>query len=486
MITNANDLHLVYFVDILQSLKFVGIKRMQFAKKSLGVGAALILLSQGVGAAERPKTMDEMWKIIEAQQVQLEAMKKTLEAVKPETHKTAPDETQAEVKELKHKTNVLTEVVETLRTALVIPEAKEYKSSYGLGPAASKVYQVDQGLSIGGYGEVNFQSFVADKGDSKNNADFERLVLYVGYKFNDWLVFNSETEFEHASTGQEGSVGVELATLDFLLDPMFNIRAGMVLMPMGFVNQIHEPPFFFGNNRPEVERAIIPSTWREVGAGVFGEVVPDLSYTMYAVTGLKASEFSSSGIRSGRQKGSKAINEDMAFVGRIDYAPSSMPGLTIGASTYLGNSGQGEIAGTDVFTQLYEAHIEWKYRGLEFRTLGSWGFIEDADLVSAANGSTVGSANYGVYTEIGYDVLPLILPNTTQYFAPFFRYEKIDTLASVANGYQDDLSKEQDIYQVGFNYKPIPQVVIKADYRNRNTKAGTKPDEFNIGFGFIF
>ncbi len=465
---------------------------MNVGKQSLAMCVALLLSSNMASAADKPPTMEEMWKIIEAQQVQLDAMKKSLEASQASTVAVDSEEghaqslTNAELKELEHKTDALTEVVETMRTALVIPEEKELKSSYGLGPAASKVYQVDQGLSIGGYGEVNFQTFVDDKGpDDKNNADMERLVLYVGYKFTDSIIFNSEIEFEHSSTAKGGSVSVELATLDFLLDPMLNVRAGMVLLPMGFINQIHEPPFFFGNNRPEVERAIIPSTWREIGVGLFGEIVPDLSYTMYAVSGLKGSNFSSDGIRGGRQKGSKAINEDMAFVGRLDYAPAALPGVTFGTSAYLGNSGQDEFD-VDVFTQLYEAHIEWKYRGLEFRTLGSWGHVSNADVLSAEKGETIGSSNYGVYTEIGYDVLPLIFPGTTQYLAPFFRYEKLDTIATTADGYMDDLSKEQDIFQVGFNYKPIPQVVIKADYRNRQTKAGTKPDEFNIGFGFIF
>jgi len=465
---------------------------MNVGKQSLAMCAALLLASNAANAADKPPTMEEMWRIIEAQQVQLDAMKKSLEDSQASTVAVDSEEghaqslTNAELKELGHKTDALTEVVETMRTALVIPEEKELKSSYGLGPAASKVYQVDQGLSIGGYGEVNFQTFVDDKGpDDKNNADMERLVLYVGYKFTDSIIFNSEIEFEHSSTAKGGSVSVELATLDFLLDPMLNVRAGMVLLPMGFINQIHEPPFFFGNNRPEVERAIIPSTWREIGVGLFGEIVPDLSYTMYAVSGLKGSNFSSDGIRGGRQKGSKAINEDMAFVGRLDYVPAALPGVTFGTSAYLGNSGQDEFD-VDVFTQLYEAHVEWKYRGLEFRTLGSWGHVSNAGVLSAEKGETIGSSNYGVYTEIGYDVLPLILPGTTQYLAPFFRYEKLDTIATTADGYMDDPSKEQDIFQVGFNYKPIPQVVIKADYRNRQTKAGTKPDEFNIGFGFIF
>lgn len=467
--------------------------------RSRGLITALMLFSFCAGAAEKPQTMEEMWKIIEAQQKQLDAMKKMLEEsskqsqpvaieTSPQTEKqvqTAQQKTDAEVEELQHKTNVLTEAVESMRTALVLPDKKELKSSYGLGPAASKVYQVDQGLSIGGYGEINYQALVADKGSKNDNADLERFVLYFGYKFNDSIILNSELEFEHSSTSKSGSVSMEMMTLDFLLDPMVNIRAGLTLTPMGFINLVHEPPFYFGNNRPEVERVIIPSTWRNIGGGLFGQITPELDYTMYAVSGLNAEGFSSAGIRGGRQKGSKALAEDWAFVGRLDYAPSAVPGLIFGASSYLGNSGQDQFD-VNVFTQLYEAHMEWKYYGFETRVLGSWGHIGDAATLSALKGETIGSSNYGVYAEVAYDVLPLIFSGTTQYLAPFFRYEKYDTIATTPNGYADNLFYDQDIFQVGFNYKPIPEVVVKLDYRNRNAKEGTVPDEVNIGFGFIF
>jgi hypothetical protein len=403
---------------------------------------------------------------------------------------------------LERKTNVLTEEVEKLRTELVVPEKVEYKSAYGLGPAASKVYQVGKGLSIGGYGEANYQARVNDQGGHKSdgtlpnsdNADLERLVIYTGYKFSDNILFNSEIEFEHGSTGNNGSgssgtVSVEMAALDFFIDPLFNVRAGMVLMPMGFVNPIHEPPFFFGNNRPEVERRIIPSTWRENGLGLFGELLPGLSYTTYVVNGMNAKNFSADGIRSGRQSGGQALAEDLAYVGRLDYTPTQLPSITLGASAYVGHSGQNQLFNNqqiNVATQLYEAHLQWKYHGLEFRTLGSWGHIDDAGLLSKANGKTIGAQNYGWYSEVGYDVMPHIFADTTHYLAPFFRYERMDTLAKVAAGYNDDLSKDLEIYQIGVNYKPIPNVVIKADYRNFKQKAGIAPDDFNLGVGFIF
>ncbi|MGR9072859.1 MAG: hypothetical protein ACU833_07330 [Gammaproteobacteria bacterium] len=451
---------------------------------------ALLLLSTGSEAVEstlqKPQTMEEMWRIIQAQQQQINDMTQKLENVTKKAEST-------ELAVLERKTSVLSEEVEKIRTEMFIPEDIEYKSAYGLGPAASKIYQVSKGLSIGGYGEANYQATVNDENGKKDNADFERLVLYAGYKFTDNILFNSEIEFEHATTGEgdeeKGEVSVEFAALDFFLDPMANVRAGMVLMPMGFINQIHEPPFYFGNNRPEVERRIIPTTWREIGAGLFGELMPGLTYTTYVVNGLNAMNFTSSGIRDGRQGGSKAKAEDLAFVGRMDYAPNFVPGLTVGGSAYLGYSGQNQdFAGQhpDVFTQLYEAHLQWKYRGLEFRTLGSWGHIEDADIVSAELGETIGEDNFGWYAEVGYDILPHFLPDTTQYLAPFFRYERLDTIASAPSGFIDDESKDIRIFQFGLQYKPIPNVVIKADYRNFDSEAGNLPDDFNLGLGFIF
>jgi hypothetical protein len=449
---------------------------------------ALATVGSTADALEKPKTMEEMWRIIEAQQQQIDAMKAQMKTAAPEQANTHNNQTSStSVQTLERKTDVLSQEVEKLRTNLAIPEEAKYKSMYGLGPAASKIYQVGKGLSIGGYGEANYQAYVDDKGSSKNNADMERLVLYTGYKFTDRILFNSELEFEHSKTGGggNGEVSVEFAALDFFIDPRANIRAGMVLIPMGFINQIHEPPFYFGNNRPEVERQIIPSTWREIGVGLFGQITPDLTYTAYIVNGLNAANFSSNGIRSARQNGSQATAEDFGHVVRLDYTPNYLPGVTLGGSAYVGNSGQ-DIPHIDAFTQLYEGHLQWKYRGLEFRALGSWGHIDDAAALSALNKQTIGSENYGWYTELGYDVLPLLIPSTTQYLAPFFRYEQFDTLAGVPVGWRDDLSKDRYIYQFGLQYKPIPNVVIKADYRNFNAQKGDLPDDVNLGFGFIF
>jgi len=476
-----------------------------------------------------PTTMEEMWKIIQQQQREIESLKQKVnqthgaaevakEPAAVSAPATAPVAAQdasgamptpapepaavpkkAAKTEQERKTDILATEVEKLKTQLNIPDKREYKSLYGMGPAASQVYMVKRGLSIGGYGEYFYTNFQNERDTRRRDeVDFVRLVLYAGYKFNDWIVLNSEIEFEHGTTGSgaenKGEVSVEFSQLDFLLDERVNIRTGLMLVPMGFINEIHEPLFFHGNRRPDVERYIIPTTWREVGAGLHGEALPGLTYRVYGINSLNAGTtaddgFTSAGIRDSRQNGSRAIAEDWAFVGRFDYAPESLTGMFFGGSAFVGDAGQGALfmgRKADVLTQLYEGHIQWHYRGLEFRALGAWGHIGDASLVSAQKGETIGSQNYGYYTEVAYDVMPFLWPTSTQFLAPFFRFERFDTIAAAPRGFSDNGFWNRTIYQGGLTYKPHPNVVIKADYRNIASQSGGVPDEFNLGVGFIY
>ena len=482
-----------------------------------------------------PANMEDMWKIIQQQQKEIEALKtksaqnealqqeinslketqkKQNEVIKqagtaPQTPTTASQQATGKG-DLERKTDVLAGEVEKLKTQLYIPESREYKSQYGLGPAASNVYRVNKGLSIGGYGEAMYTNYADPRGDSitnKDSADLERAVIYLGYKFNDWIILNNEIEFEHASTGEgdesKGEVSVEFSQLDFLLDPKYNVRAGLMLVPMGFINEMHEPTTFHGNRRPDVERYIIPSTWREMGAGLFGEILPGLEYRMYAMNGLNADEFSNIGIKEGRQGGSNGKAEDFAFSGRLDYSPDFVPGLLVGAATFLGNSSQKDAVnfdgqGVDVFTQLYEGHIQYKYRGLELRALGAWGKIDNTEFINqSADAGPVGKENFGWYVEAAHDIMPFIWKGSSQYLAPFFRVERYNTLAAVATDPDTGLPYDQStgldrwIYQAGLSYKPIDNIVIKADYRNirdRKLVPADVPfgDEFNLGVGFIY
>jgi len=399
--------------------------------------------------------------------------------------------------EQERKTGILAEELETLKSKFTLPETVEYKSLYGLGPAASKVYQMPRGLSIGGYGEASAIFFVGDNdGPSKrsNVGDLVRFVTYIGYKFSDRIILNSEIEYEHAKVGPTvsagaGDVEIEFATLDFLLTEQANIRTGLVLMPMGFLNEIHEPPFYFGNLRPEVEQRIIPTTWRELGVGLHGTILPGLTYRTFVTNSLNANGFSKTNIRGARQSGNRALFEDLAWTARLDYTP--IPGLQVGGSVFWGNTGQDQLfAGKkiDANLTLFEFHGQYQYRGLQLRALFAQGHIGDAEVLSAALGAIgpISSRIVGGYAEASYDILPLLFAGTDMSLSPFVRFERLDTQADVPSGFTPDRSRDIRVINAGLSYKPIPNVVIKLDYRNLEPKSGTIADEFNIGFGFIF
>jgi hypothetical protein len=436
---------------------------------------------------------------VDAERKAIEEERRALDAEHPPPAPVAAPET-ATTAETERKVGVLAEEVQRLKETIVLPEGKEYKSFYGLGPAASKIYQVNRGLSIGGYGEGSFGARVNDKGDDHDTADFLRFVLYTGYKFTDRILLNAEVELEHATTestvtSDGGGVSLEFAYLDFLWSEYVNARTGMFLVPVGFINQIHEPVYFFGNNRPALEREILPTTWRELGGGLFGNLHEDVRYEAYISTGLNAEGFGSSGIRDGRQKGNRVRAEDPAGTVRLDYAPHQVPGAIIGASAFFGDSGQDqEFAGeeVDAFTSVWDVHAQYSHRGLWLRSGAAFGNIGDADRLSLAADEPIADRFEGWYTEVGYDVMPYLhdlLPDylpVSHYIAPFFRYEHIDPQASVATGFSPDKTKEFDLYTLGVSYKPHPQVVFKLDYRNFVQRRGNRPDEVNLGLGFIF
>ncbi len=407
------------------------------------------------------------------------------------------------ISELEHKVEVLASELEKSRTDAAVPETEELKSSFGLGPAASKVYQVTRGLSLGAYAEASYRKLVGDAQGAKDSTDFERMVLYAGYKFSDWILFNSEIEFEHATTSTTlsssgGSVAVEFANLDFMWRDEINARVGLLLLPMGFINEIHEPPYFHGVARPEVERQIIPATWRENGAGIFGSLFGDaVEYRIYAVNSLTAEGYDSTGLRGGRQSGNRAIAEHGGVTARADWLP--IDGLLLGASVFHGKSGQNQtIAATpipDTPTTLWDVHAEFERWGLHLRALVTMAHLGDAGRLTTALRAiseigateTVASEMLGAYGEIAYDVLPLAFPDTEMSLEPFFRYEYLDTQHDIPSGFAGNQAREIEIHTVGISFKPIPQVVLKADYRSRDSKGGARlSDEFNLGIGLAF
>jgi len=409
---------------------------------------------------------------------------------------------QQEVDELRRRVEILGEELEAQKTGSAPAVAGsgdlvDRGRALGLSPAASKVYQKD-GLSIGGYGEtiVTFYGGRLEDGTVApvdNIADTLRAVLYVGYKFNDWLVLNSEFEFEHSGFSDEhpqGEAIVEFVYLDFLISKAFNVRAGQMLLPVGFINELHEPPTFLGAYRPalENEAGLIPTTWHEIGVGFHGELPLNLNYRLYLVNGLNAAGFDAEGnggIGGGRQDGHQAIANKFGLTARLDWNP--LAGLLVGASFYGGDSQQTNDAKA-IWTTLVEAHLEYRSHGFQGRAI--YARVTNsgdglAALGSDAQAFNTGTVQSGGYVEAGFDVLSLI-PSTRMALIPFVRYERFNTQVAVAPGASVDPANLQTNVYLGVNYKPIPQVAVKLDYDIRTNAARTGRNQFNIALAYLF
>lgn len=396
------------------------------------------------------------------------------------------------IAELERQVRVLAGEVERARMDTAVPEDL-LEGSYGYGPAASKVYGLSKGLSVGGYGEVYYRNYVGDKTTETNEADFLRAVLYFGYKFTDSIIFNSELEIEHTD-----EISLEFATIDFLWKDYANLKTGLMLMPLGWLNELHEPPFFYGVNRPDVEQLIIPTTWRANGVGLFGSFGENVHYKLYGVNSFDstgnsrvATGFSSSGVRGGRQKGSKAFADNLAATGRLDFTP--LPGLIFGGSFFVGDTGQDQAGFPDALTTIFDLHAQWQWKNLWLRGLFAMAFVDNAgelsDALTAADPvnfeGPVAEEMIGGYAEIAYDIWGF-LAESDRSLEPFYRLEYYDTQFRVPAGTTpDDLTAVMS-HTVGLQFEPIPNVVLKADYRNREPKEGTIADEFNLGVGYVF
>lgn len=465
-------------------------KKWKAASGSSLCGLLLLSFTAAAGA----QSTEEQVRNLEREVAVLKAAIAALAA--PEKVPTAPAST-TELAELARRIDLLAAEVEKVKLGSAAPAVLNGNERVdGFGPAASKVYGVAQGLSIGGYGEMVYQGFDSQRDDGvasgrRDEVDFLRGILYVGYKWDDDWLFNSELEWEHAKAGegQRGEVAVEFAYLERRIRPEINARGGLLLVPMGFINELHEPTVFLGARRPGIEQSILPTTWRENGAGVFGQLGP-ITYRTYVMNGLEAERFAAGGVRSARQNGARAIAEDLAWVGRIDW--TATPGFVAGISGYLGDSAQGitDAAGElSVDTRLLEAHVEWRGAGFQLRGLwvdGDLGGVARLNRKLALTGDrSVGERLGGYYLEAGYDVLGRAA-GSRQALVPFARWESYDTQQEVPSGFARNPANAVDVLTVGLNWKPIEQVIFKADWQNIDNGAGTGVDQFNLALGYIF
>lgn len=323
--------------------------------------------------------------------------------------------------------------------------------------------------------------------------DFHRFVLLFGHSFSDRIKFWSELELEHSllepSEGTGGEVALEQAYLDFLIKPYFNLRAGMVLSPVGIVNERHEPPAFNGVERPFVETTIIPTTWRELGVGVTGDLGRGFRYRGYLTSSLDASRFNAEGgISEGRSRGFEASMRNPAKVIRLEYA--GVRRLTLGTSLYSGHAGF-NTPGVNPRVNLFEFDGRYSYRRVDFRALFANTWVSRAaelnrrlQLETGVN-PNVASQMRGYYLEPAFHLLPRRARNDVILFT---RYEQYNTQQRMPLGYQPLAQFNRSSWITGITFKPTADVAIKFDYNfNRNQSAIVRAlNGINLGIGWWF
>lgn len=318
--------------------------------------------------------------------------------------------------------------------------------------------------TVGGYGELHYNNWSNSQGDNKKELDFHRFVLFVNHEFNDDIRLFTEFEIEHALVkdtedgSNGGEVEVEQAYIQFDIGENTQANAGIFLIPVGILNESHEPPTFYGVERNPVEKNIIPTTWWEGGAMLSGHSDSGFSYDLALTSGLDGG----TNIRGGRQKVAQATANNLAATARVKY--SGISGLALAGTVQVQDDVTQDSSDNIDGATLVEAHVRWNVA--DFTVTGLYARW-DIDGVGAS--ATDKDVQDGAYIEASYKIHPK--------FGVFVRQNEWD------NGGTGDTSKSQT--DVGFNYWPHENVVIKADYQAQNDIAGDF-DGFNLGIGYQF
>jgi hypothetical protein len=407
--------------------------------------AASLSLVSGLAVAESSQpSMEEMWKIIQQQAAEIKALKEDA----------AARDKKIEITDL--KVEATADSVEKVATT------------------ASAASSWAEKTSIGAYGELHYNKLEDQKtGKDTDKIDLHRFVLFVGHEFSDSVRFFSEFEVEHsiAGEGQPGEIEIEQAFVEWDWAQNQQAKAGVFLIPIGILNETHEPDTFFGTERNKVESEIIPSTWWEGGAGLSGELAPGLRYDAAVHSGLFLDD--TARIRSGRQKVGNAKADDYAYTARLKY--TGIQGLELSATLqYQSDLFQGEeFGGADsVDALLYELHAIYKSGPFGLRALYAAWDIDDG--INAVTDRTDADEREGFYIEPSYMITPKL--------GVALRYSEWDDVRATA-GF--DMKMEELMF--GINYYVSPTVVLKADYQDQDAAEGrAELDGFNLGVGWSF
>jgi hypothetical protein len=363
---------------------------------------------------------------------------------------------------------------------------------FALAATPPSILLAQERTTTGGYGEAHYTNFTGPS--TPGQVNFRRFVVYLAHTFNDQIAFRSELELEDArieGAASGGEVALEQAYLDYRLSDQVTLRTGLVLAPVGIVNETHEPPTFNGVDRPAFDHDVLPTTWREIGVGALGRVpgATGLSYRLYVLNGLSAEGFTAEeGIRGGRQEGQQASFANPSFTGRLEWA---RPGVKVGGSFWHGGTANQDPAlGSGAFAApitLLSADVRYEVGAFAFRGVVASIAVSDAQAINTTYGDSVGSRITGGYLEGAYNLLHELAPASSQKLYGFVRHERFDTQADVPPGTARNRSLARRITTFGLSYKPTYNTVFKGDYQLLRNKAGLSEAEvLSLGVGYQF
>lgn len=333
---------------------------------------------------------------------------------------------------------------------------------------------------LSGYGQAKVEYNLRLK---TGVADLTRNVIFIGHRFSNKISFFSELELESAKViggKASGEISMEQLFIKFNINRNNYLVSGLFIPRIGIINENHLPTTFNTNDRPFVEQLIIPSTWRELGVGIYGQInkVPGLNYSAAILNGLNSAGFAQgSGIREGRSEGSNATASNIALTGALLYYYKN---FRMQSSVYYGGSAglserQGDSLrlnygafGTPVL--LNELNVQYHgVKGLQFKALACYVNIKEASKINLAYANNTPSSMYGYYAELGYNVLKLFKKSNEKSLLFYFRYENMNLNATIPeNGVADGLQEKQ-FFIYGLHYQPIKGVSVKLDYSRRLT-----------------
>lgn len=332
-----------------------------------------------------------------------------------------------------------------------------------------------QRTKIGGYGELHFNYSKPESGDVSKKLDFHRFVIFFGHSFSEAWSFQSEVELEHNLVGEDkGELELEQAYINFTPLEYLGIRAGVILNPVGLINETHEPPTFFGVERPDYQKYLIPTTWFGNGASIFG-YYKGFDFAVTLMEGLNGDKLTTAniykqGIRSGRNGGFESDARSMLIGARINY--SGINGVLLGAS-YSNNNSIGDSISTKV--GLFEVHTKLNWKNIY--AVGEFGNISYSD-------SEI-QKSFGYYIDLGSNIGTFFRWKTK--VIPFIRYTNYNTAASTIYGGDSEKAANISKIMIGLNILPIENVVVKFDYAKKTVELNNlKTDLFNFGIGYMF